>query len=116
MKGDEIVRACERYSNETVIVKIHVTKYKNMRKFMVEFLGKSESRGNKTGRVNSICITKSINLLWFCMHGVGLRNCDADIFKLTARAQSTYREVYDLYHLFKLKNYDVNIILLSFIL
>ena len=39
----------------------HVSKYKNIRTWMVEFLRKSESRGDKIGRVYSICITKSIN-------------------------------------------------------
>ena len=41
----------------------HVTKYKDMRKWMVEFLRKIEGRGIKIARVNSIHITKSINLL-----------------------------------------------------
>ena len=40
-----------------------VTKYKHMRKFVAIFLSKSESRGNKIARVNSIRITKYINLL-----------------------------------------------------
>ena len=46
-----------QHSNE------HVTKYKNMRKWMVEFLTKSESRDDKIVRVNSIRISKYINLL-----------------------------------------------------
>ena len=37
-KGDEIVRACDRHRNETVTLTKHVTKYKYMRKWMVEFL------------------------------------------------------------------------------
>ena len=53
---------------------------------MVEVLRKYKSRGNKIVQVNSIRITKSINLLLFCP-------CD-DIFKLTARAQSINREMY----------------------
>ena len=44
-----------------VIHSKHVKKYKNMRKWMVEFLNKSESRGNKISRVNSILIKKFIN-------------------------------------------------------
>ena len=60
-----------------------------------KFLRKYESRGNKIARVNSIRITKSINLLQFCT-GVGVRR-DVDIFKLTARAQLIYREVYGTY-------------------
>ena len=52
-----------------------------MRKSMVEFFRKSEGRGDKIARVNSIRITKSINLLTFCtaLHGV---RCDVEIFKL----------------------------------
>ena len=34
--GNEIVRACDRYSNETVILRKHVTKYKHMRKWMAK--------------------------------------------------------------------------------
>ena len=41
----------------------HVTKYKYMRKLMVEFLSKSQSRVIKIARVNSIRMTKSVNLL-----------------------------------------------------
>ena len=66
VKEDEIVRAFDRHSNETVILRKHVTKFNNMRKLMVEFLRKSESRGDKIARVNSIRITKFINLLYFC--------------------------------------------------
>ena len=36
-----------------------------MRKLMVEFLRKFESRGIKITLVNSIRITKSVNLLYF---------------------------------------------------
>ena len=52
-----------------------------MPKWMVEFLRKHENRGNKSVRVNSIRITKSINLLLFCT-GLWVRY-DVDIFKLT---------------------------------
>ena len=55
--------ACDRHSNENVTLKKHVTKYKNMRKRMVEFLRKSESYGDKIARVNSNHMTKYINLL-----------------------------------------------------
>ena len=61
MKGDEIVRPFHRHSNEIATVRKLVTKYKHMQKLMV-FLGKFEFRGNKIARVNSIRITKSINL------------------------------------------------------
>ena len=52
------------------------------------FLRKYESRGNKIAQFASPNL--SIYLILF---GVGVL-CDADIFKLTARAQSIYREVY----------------------
>ena len=53
------------HSNETVTLMKHVAKYKNIRKWMVVFLRKIESRGIKIARVNSICIIKAINLLSF---------------------------------------------------
>ena len=62
-EGGEIVRAYDRHSNENVTLSKHVNKYKNMRKWMVEFLRKSESRGYKIARVNSFRITKSIDIL-----------------------------------------------------
>ena len=37
MKEDEIVRHCDRHSNETVTLTTHASKYKNVRKWMVEF-------------------------------------------------------------------------------
>ena len=94
MKGYEIVRPCDRHSNETVILRKHVTKYKHMRKIMVEFLRKFENRGIKIARVNSIRITKSIKLLKF--YTVPRVRWDFDILKLTARAQSINREVCDI--------------------
>ena len=81
MKGDEIVLPCDRHINETVTLRKHVTKYNYMRKWMVEFLRKFENRRIKIVRVNSIRITKSINLLKFCMVYVGVC-CDADFFLL----------------------------------
>ena len=63
MKGDEIIRACDQHSNENVTLGKNVSIYKNMQKFMVEFLRKFESRRDKIARVNSIRIIKSINLL-----------------------------------------------------
>ena len=38
---DEIVRVCDRHRSETVNLTKHVTKYKYMRNWMVEFLRKS---------------------------------------------------------------------------
>ena len=58
VKGDEILRACDRHSNETVTSGKNVTKYKPMQKWIVEFLSKSESRDIKIVRVNSIRITR----------------------------------------------------------
>ena len=58
----EIVQHCDRHSNETVTLKKHVTKYKNMHKWMIEFLSKFEKRGIKIVLVNLILITKSLNL------------------------------------------------------
>ena len=63
MKGDEIVRACDLNSNETVTLRKHVAKYKHIGKRMVEFLSKYENRGNKIVQVNSILITRCINVL-----------------------------------------------------
>ena len=62
---DEIVRACDCHSNETVTLKKRDTKYNHMRKWMAEFISKSESRGNKIDRVNSIRMTKSTYFLYF---------------------------------------------------
>ena len=90
MKGDEIVRPCGGQRNETVTLRKHVTKYKNTQKWILE-----KNRGIKIARVNSILITISIDLQLFTLilYGVGVRY-DIDIFKLTASAQSIYREVY----------------------
>ena len=63
MKGDEIVRPFDRHSNETGTVRIHVTKDKHIRKWMLVFLLKFQNRGIKIARVNSTHITKNINLL-----------------------------------------------------
>ena len=63
MMGDETARACDRHSYETVTLRKHVTKYKSKRKWMVKFFRKSVSQDDKIDRVNSIRITKSINVL-----------------------------------------------------
>ena len=63
-EGDEIVRACDRHRiSETMTLMKHVTRYKYMREWMIEFLSKCQSFGIKFVRVNSIRMTKSINLL-----------------------------------------------------
>ena len=67
---------------------------------MIEFLSKFENRSIKFARVNSILITKSINLqlITLILCGAGVR-CDIDIFiyKPTASAQSFNREVCGLF-------------------
>ena len=62
-EGDEIVRTCDRHRDETVTQTKHVTKYKYMRKWMVEFLSKSQSRVIKIARINSIRLKRSFKLL-----------------------------------------------------
>ena len=64
-EGDEIVRALDRHRKEPVTLTQHVIKYKYIRKWMDEFLCKSQSCVIKIARVNSIRTTKSINLLYF---------------------------------------------------
>ena len=73
MKEHEIVPPCDKHSNETVTIRKHVTKYKNTRTCMIEFLRKFENRGIKIALVNSILLTKSINLqlITLILHGVG---------------------------------------------
>ena len=57
----------------TVTLRKPVTKYKNVRKRIVEFLGHFENLGIKIARVNSILITKSIDFQLFTLilYGVG---------------------------------------------
>ena len=64
---------------------------KNIYFSLVELLKKSENLDDKIDRVNSIRITKSINLLLFYMM-LGFF-CDVDIFKQTVCVQSIFREV-----------------------
>ena len=59
--------ACNRHSNETMTLRIHVSKYKSMRKWMFEFLRKFENRGIIVLITKSILNTKSINLLLFTL-------------------------------------------------
>ena len=96
MKWDEITRPCDRHSIETVTLRQHVAKYKNMQNWMVEFLRKFENRAIKISRDNSIRITKIHHFTVIYLNFVRFGGpCDVDIFKLTASAQSIYREVYD---------------------
>ena len=68
LKGDEIVRACDRHSNETVTLRKHVTKYKKMRKLMVEFY-ESLSLGETPTQIKKCTYTKHnehiVNILLF---------------------------------------------------
>ena len=70
VKGDENVRPCDRHSNETMTLR-KLTKYINMRKWMVKFLRKFENYDIKIDRVHTILI-KSINLqlLTLILNGV----------------------------------------------
>ena len=71
----------------------HVTKYKTMRKRMIEFLRKFENRGIKIARVNSIPITNiSVNLHFFTLilYGVGVR-----VIEGIPCIVHLYREVYE---------------------
>ena len=84
MKEDEIVRPCDRHSNDTVTPRKHVTKYKNMQKWMVEFLRKFENCGIKIAKVNIILVITSINLQLFTLilFGVG-QGCWGPVVMLT---------------------------------
>ena len=72
IKGDEIVRPCDQHSIETVTLRKHDTKYKNMRKWMVECLKKFENCEIISGR-DKFLSPKSINLQLFSsiLYGVG---------------------------------------------
>ena len=67
MKGDKIVRPCDRHSNKTVTLSIHVAKYKIVQKLIDEFLRKFDNLGFKIALVNSIFITKSSDLQLFTL-------------------------------------------------
>ena len=75
--------ACNRHSNETLTLRKHVTKYRNMRKWMIEFFKKFDNFGIKIARVNSILISKTINLQLFILilFGAGVR-CDRRRFSV----------------------------------
>ena len=67
VKGDEIVRHCDRHSSETVTLREQVYKYKNMHKWIVEFFRKFENSSIKISRVNLTLMTESINLQLFTL-------------------------------------------------
>ena len=67
VKGDEIVPPCDQHINETVTLRRHITKHKSIQKWIVKFLRKFENRGINISQVNSILITKSINLQLFTL-------------------------------------------------
>ena len=50
---DEIFRDCDRHSVETVTLSKYVIEYKQMRKWMVEFISKFQGSGIIIERVNS---------------------------------------------------------------
>ena len=62
LNGDENVPAFYRQNHKPVTQET-CCQIKRMLKWMFEFLTKSENRENKIAHVNSIHITKSINLL-----------------------------------------------------
>ena len=64
-----------------------------MRKWMVEFLRKFKNRGIKISWVSHNS-HHQIYQLTLNLYSVGV-GCDTDIFKLTARALSIIREIYD---------------------
>ena len=57
VKGDQIVLPCDRHRIETMTLGKHVTKYKNMRKWMVKFIRKFENRA-KVVEITPVLITK----------------------------------------------------------
>ena len=67
VKEDKILWLCDEHSNETMTLRKHVTKYKDMRKWMMKFLRKFVNRGIKMAQVNSILTTKSIKLQLFTL-------------------------------------------------
>ena len=81
MKGDEIVRNCDRHSIEKGTLRKHVTKYKNVRKWMVEFLRKFENLAIKVFRVNSILIIK---IYQFTVIYFNFVRCWASVVMLTS--------------------------------
>ena len=91
MKEDEIVRHSDRHSNETVTRRKHITKYKNMEKWMDEFLRKFKNRGIKIARLHQI---NQFTVIYFKFCTVFWVRWDVDILKqLTDSAQSINREV-----------------------
>ena len=92
-EGRRNFRACDRHRNETVTLRKHVAKYKYMPN---EWLNSSENL-----RVVMIKLSELLNShhqiyrITLILYGVGV-SCDVDIFKLTARAQPIYRDVYGL--------------------
>ena len=59
--------ACNLQSNKTATLRKDVSKYKNMRKWIIEFLRKVENRSIKSARVSSIFVTKYVNLQVFTL-------------------------------------------------
>ena len=57
-----LLTAYDRHSNETVTLRKHATKYKNMCKWMAEFLIKFDNRFVKIDRVNLIHKLEHVSL------------------------------------------------------
>ena len=79
-----------RHSNETVTLMKHVTKYKNMHKWMIEFLRKFENRNIILLELTRFP-SENQSFYFNFVRYLGVR-CD-DIFKLTVSAHSIIREV-----------------------
>ena len=84
--------ACDRHGNETVTLRKDVTKYKNIRKWMGEFLRKSDSRSDKiAGARNSHQQIYKVTLI---LYGIGVC-CDREMFSV--HSPLFYREAYVWY-------------------
>ena len=81
-----------------------------MRKCMVEFLRKFYNRAIKSGRDNSILITKAyqFRVIYFTfVRCCGFANCDVDKFELIASAQSIIeKSMVQLLYLHGFTNYN----------
>ena len=96
MKGDEIVRACDRHCSKTVTLRKHVTKDEHRRKWMFEFLSKSESRDNKIARANSIRSFWRIGFRSFRSSKLECSRHESCVFRICSRINNAfYRHTQD---------------------
>ena len=95
--------ACNQHSNEIATLKKYVFKLKKMRIWMIEFLRKFENRRIKIVRVNSILITRSINLQLFTLILCGfVVRCDLRRFSVLSpftEMSMIPHKTYLLYHI-----------------